>query len=81
MSENQKELSFEEAINNLEELVDKLESNEVSLEEGIELFKQGMVLSNLCSKKLKSFEEQIYTLTEIDGEVSERKIEFKEENE
>lgn len=64
MSDSQ-ELSFEEAMQKLEEIVEKLEEGDVPLEEAISIYKQGMNLSRLCHNKLKSVEEQ---LTEILGE-------------
>lgn len=47
-----KELKFEEALEKLAEINEKLESEEISLDESIKLFKEGLELSKLCQKKL-----------------------------
>lgn len=81
MSEDKKELSFEEAMSQLEKRVDRLESEPVSLEEAISLFKEGMELSKACHDKLSFFQENIFTLFSNEGEVEEKAIEFKDAKE
>jgi exodeoxyribonuclease VII small subunit len=68
MADNQ-ELSFEEAMKNLEEIVEKLEEGDVPLEEAISIYKQGMNLSRLCHTKLKSVEEQLTQILNEDGQL------------
>ncbi len=68
MADNQ-ELSFEEAMKNLEEIVEKLEEGDVPLEEAISIYKQGMDLSRLCHTKLKSVEEQLTQILNEDGQL------------
>ena len=68
MTDNQ-ELSFEEAMKNLEEIVEKLEEGDVPLEEAISIYKQGMNLSRLCHTKLKSVEEQLTQILNEDGQL------------
>ncbi|MGM0505600.1 MAG: exodeoxyribonuclease VII small subunit [Bacteroidota bacterium] len=53
MSE-EKKLTFEEALNQLEAVVKRLEDPEVSLEESIDLYEQGMKLSAFCNETLES---------------------------
>ena len=48
------EPSFEEALLQLEELVQKLETGELSLEEAMKLYEQGVQLTSLCNGRLKS---------------------------
>ena len=68
--------SFEEAINELEEIVDKLEKGELSLDESIELFQRGMELSKYCSGKLDDVEKKISVLIEDDkGNITEKPLE------
>jgi exodeoxyribonuclease VII small subunit len=57
-------LSFEEAMEQLEAIVAKLESGDVPLEQAIELFQQGMKLSQLCGSKLEQVERKIEMLIE-----------------
>jgi len=56
-------LSFEEALKALEEIVSKLESGEVSLEESIEIYTRGTHLKRHCENKLKLAEARIEKIT------------------
>lgn len=47
-----KEIKFEEALERIAEINEKLESEEISLDDSIKLFKEGLELSKLCQKKL-----------------------------
>ena len=60
-------LSFEEAMLKLEEISGKLEEGDISLEESINLFTEGMILSELCSKKLENAEKKISMLVKDDS--------------
>jgi exodeoxyribonuclease VII small subunit len=60
-------LSFEEAMDQLEQLVGKLENGDVPLEKAIDLFQEGMKLSHLCSQKLEQVERKIEMLVEENG--------------
>jgi exodeoxyribonuclease VII small subunit len=56
--------SFEEAISELEDIVEKLEKGELMLEESLECFQRGIELSKYCSKKLDEVEKKISILVE-----------------
>ena len=60
-------LHFEEAMNKLEGIVERLEEGDVPLEEAIAIYKEGMELSKLCHDKLKSVEEQLAQIITEDG--------------
>ncbi|WP_080845220.1 exodeoxyribonuclease VII small subunit [Cytobacillus gottheilii] len=62
-----RKLSFEEAMEQLEEIVDQLEEGDVPLEEAIDIYKKGMELSKLCHDKLKNVESQIAEMITEDG--------------
>ena len=62
-----KELSFEQAMDRLETIVQQLESGDVPLEKAIELFQQGMELAQVCGGKLEQFERKIEMLVEENG--------------
>ncbi|MEH7009889.1 exodeoxyribonuclease VII small subunit [Neobacillus niacini] len=64
---NEQKVSFEEAMNKLEQIVDKLEEGDVPLEAAIAFYKEGMELSKLCHDKLKSVEEQLTQIITEDG--------------
>ena len=55
----EKEVSFEQSINRLEEIVSILEENDQSLDKTIALFEEGLDLVNYCDNKLKQFELKI----------------------
>ncbi|MDF2989033.1 MAG: exodeoxyribonuclease small subunit [Eubacterium sp.] len=56
------EKSFEEAIFQLEQIVSKLEKGDISLEESIINFQQGIELSRYCAAKLDEAEKKISVL-------------------
>lgn len=60
-----KEIKFEEALERLTEINEKLESEEISLDDSIKLFKEGLELSKLCQKKLDEAKLEIEKI-EID---------------
>ena len=60
---NENEMTYETAIKRLEEIVDILEKNEVSLDESMKLFEEGTKLTAFCSTKLKEAEQKISELT------------------
>ena len=64
---SEKQISFEEAMNKLEQIVDRLEEGDVPLEEAILIYKEGMELSKLCHDKLKNVEEQLTQIITEDG--------------
>lgn len=64
--------NFEEAISELERIVEELEKGEVSLDQSIEMFQKGVELSKYCSKRLDEIEKKITVLIEDDkGEIKE----------
>ena len=63
----EQKLSFEEAMEHLEEIVEELEEGDVPLEEAINIYKQGMELSKLCHDKLKNVESQLTQILTEDG--------------
>ena len=54
-----KELSFEDSLKKLEDIVDKLESGDIDLEKSVELYEEGMRLKSSCEEKLKKVEMKI----------------------
>jgi len=66
------QLTFEEAIGELESIVAALEEGDVPLEKALELFKRGMDMADLCSKKLIEAQGIIKQLTRSSsGELEE----------
>ncbi len=58
-----KNLSFEQAYSNLEETTQKLEAGNLSLEESLALYRQGMALARHCGRQLDQAELSIKSLT------------------
>ena len=56
------ELSFEQALARLEELVGRLEGGELSLEESLETFERGTALVRRCARQLEAAELRIVQL-------------------
>jgi exodeoxyribonuclease VII small subunit len=67
---DEKQLSFEQAMEELEVIVEKLEEGDVPLEEAINIYKKGMELSKLCHDKLKNVESQLTEILTEDGRKS-----------
>jgi len=57
------ETSLEEALDDLEQIVELLEEGKMSLEESLELYEKGMKLAGLCQSRLESAEKRIECLT------------------
>lgn len=64
----QEELSFEQAMEKLEEIVMKLEAGDVPLEQAITYYHDGMKLSNLCNEKLTNVQEKMVQILNEQGE-------------
>lgn len=64
----EQKLSFEQALQRLEQVVRELESGDLSLETALALFQEGVTLSRLCSGQLDQAEARIEKLLEQNGE-------------
>ncbi|MDQ0256248.1 exodeoxyribonuclease VII small subunit [Evansella vedderi] len=70
MSKDLSELTFEQAMERLEEVVSKLEEGDVPLEEAINMFHDGMKLSKFCHDKLQKVDKQMTEVLSEDGEIT-----------
>lgn len=61
------ELSFEDAMKELEMVVGQLERGDVALDASIALYERGAALKKRCEAKLKEAEEKVAAIT-LDGE-------------
>ena len=57
--------SFEEQLTALEKVVERLERGELSLDESVRLFEEGMKLSEACKVQLESAEGKIQVLVDV----------------
>lgn len=72
-----KNLSYEEALKELEIILDKLENNNYTLDESLEMFKKGIQLYNHCNNLLTKTEGEIKILLNTDQSLKE--VDFLEE--
>jgi exodeoxyribonuclease VII small subunit len=56
------ELKFEEALKKLEKIVDDLERGDLSLDEALKKYQEGIELSRLCAQRLENAKKKIDTL-------------------
>ena len=67
--------NFEKALADLENIVQRLDENDLSLDEALSLFEEGIKLSRFCSQKLDSVEDKVEILL-IDDEGDLKKEPF-----
>lgn len=60
----EQQIRFEEAMQKLSEIVEKLEGGEGSLDEMIRLYEEGMSLVKSCETQLDAYEAKIVSLNE-----------------
>ncbi|MEE1151313.1 MAG: exodeoxyribonuclease VII small subunit [Methanobrevibacter sp.] len=65
------DLSFEESLEKLEEIVNRLENGDVPLDDAIDEFNKAMQLVKVCNDKLNSAEEAIAKIVQENGELIE----------
>lgn len=75
-----KEKSFESSLSELERIVDQLEAGDLSLEDSLRLFEQGIKLSRDCQKRLDEAERKVEILLKnSDGSYKIESLEEPEE--
>jgi len=57
------EMKFEEAMKKLEKIVEDLEKGDLSLDEALKKYQEGLSLSRLCNQKLESAKKKIDLLS------------------
>ena len=71
MTKQDKQMDFEEAFKRLEVIVSNLESGDLSLEESMKLFEEGIGLTEACKSRLEDAEQKIQLLLKSsDGNLS-----------
>ena len=68
-NEDESDLSFEEALSRLEEIIYRMESGESPLESLVENYQSGVQLLKLCRSRIESAEMKIKEVTEKDGDL------------
>ena len=72
--EKEAELSFEDSLKKLEEIVKNLENGDTPLDDEIKNFNEAILLANSCDKKLKEAEEAISKIVDEEGNLSNFEI-------
>ena len=71
------QMSFEDALSELETVVGQLESGQVPLEQSIALYEKGAALKAHCEAKLAAAEEKVAQITQgADGQVTAKPVEI-----
>jgi len=60
---------FEEALGRLEDIVRKMEAGDMTLEESLKAFEEGIKLARLCSRKLDEAERRVEILLKQEEEL------------
>lgn len=70
--------SFEEQMEQLEKIVEELERGELSLEDSVSKFEEGIKISKKCNKTLEEAEKKITILVKQEGEMKEENFDTEE---
>jgi len=74
------EMKFEEALKKLEEVVSDLERGELSLDNSLKRYEEGVKLAGICTKKLEEAEKKVEILIKsAEGKKEKKPFEVKEE--
>lgn len=69
MAEEKKEIEFEQALKKLETLVESLENGELSLEQALKHYEEGVRMADICSKRLTEAEKKVEILMKTGGKL------------
>ena len=61
-------MSFEKKLTRLEEIVQKMENGELSLDDSLKMFEEGVKLSRDCNKELSEAEQKVQKLVGVDSD-------------
>jgi exodeoxyribonuclease VII small subunit len=74
------EISFEDKLGELEQIVEKLEKGQISLDESLKLFEHGIILSRECNAMLETARQKVEKLIEEDNNLKSEEFALKDEN-
>jgi len=67
MAKKKQSYDFEQSLSSLEQLVEQMESGELSLEKALETFEQGIQLTRECQTMLAEAEQKVQLLVDNNG--------------
>lgn len=76
MDEEIKNMNFEQSITALEELVNKLESGSLDLDQSLELYERATALRDRCREILEESERRVKKITETAQGIIESELKF-----
>ena len=68
MAEQPQQIDFEATLSQLENLVEKLENSEFTLEQSLQAFEKGVKLTRQCQQALSAAEQKVQLLIEENGQ-------------
>lgn len=68
MVAKRKKLDYEAAVSELESLVERLEKGDISLEESLQLYERGVLLTRDCQEALQAAEQKVQMLLQQSGQ-------------
>jgi exodeoxyribonuclease VII small subunit len=71
-----KEKRFEDAMRELEDIIKRLESGDLPLEESLKIFEEGVALSRYCFSKLEEAEKRVSILMKDEGGIKRAPFEY-----
>ena len=74
-----KSYPFETSLDKLEKLVEKMEDGDLTLEESLKIFEEGVKLTRECQQALANAEQKVKLLIEESGEVTSTDFEVDDE--
>ena len=74
-----KSYPFETSLDKLEKLVEKMEDGDLTLEESLKIFEEGVKLTRECQQALADAEQRVKVLMEANGEITSTDFEADDE--
>ncbi len=69
-------MEFEKKLTRLEEIVEKMESGDLALDDSLKLFEEGVKLSRECNQQLDRAEQKVKILLDVDEEGNKKEKDF-----
>lgn len=79
MPRKKNEFDFEESLKSLENLVQQMEQGELSLQQSLEAFEEGVKLTRACQQHLETAEQRVQVLIEKSGEMTSQPLDSESE--
>ncbi|NOX42916.1 MAG: exodeoxyribonuclease VII small subunit [Gammaproteobacteria bacterium] len=79
MAKKSKQPDFEQSLQELETIVENMEKGDMSLEDSLKAFEQGINLTHFCQKSLKDAEQKVEILINKSGDNNFKKFAVEEE--